>query len=361
MFNDFYSYFIAGILFLKGEQIYTVSKQFIQTATYFHLTFLWGTGYSYPPLLAQVFSLGSFIPPHVAAIGFFLIQVILYFLLLIHIRKTNNIFHNPFIFLFCVFFGPVYGSLLAGQVNIIILWCLYVYVYSRNTFMQMLLLSTAGWIKVYPFLFLIREVLQKKWKRIAIFTVCFISLFFLQAVPQKGEYITFYIQHVLPSLQNEFDPYITNQSINGFVSRLVTPHQSQYGSLLLSSILLLVTLAITFTSRKNKKLYEQISLLWIMSALLIGGKNSFWNMAPSLFTYLYLFKHMSSRNKIFQLMFVFSCIVSIVFPLYIGLYGLLKVPLVLHFLMSSLGFFSMLILYILLIFEIIDRKRRSYE
>lgn len=345
LFNDFYSYYIGGKLLLHNLPLYGITDEFLMIAQKANLHFLYGTGYSYPPLLAVLMIPLSTLPFTIASILWISLQIFLYVLFVKNIIAAHNLTNNTFYISLLLFFGPALGSIINGQINILILWCLYYYLYSKNDFLRAFSLCFAGWIKVFPFVFLAKDIILKKTKFVFLFILLSIIFLLLQSSPNSGQYIAYYFVKILPQLQTRFDPYITNQSLVGVISRFIgTPFNTVFIMFGESILFLLLMLLTRLKGRTHK---EEVELIWLLTILLCAGKNSYWNMTPAFFIYLYFFKITISLDLKSRIMLAISVVLNIIFPYLIMTY--MKYPILLSSvsgkLFSSLGFFSLLLLY----------------
>jgi putative Ca2+/H+ antiporter (TMEM165/GDT1 family) len=151
--------------------------------------------------------------------------------------------------------------------------------------------------------------------------------------------------NVLPKLQTEFDPYVTNQSFVGVVSRFIgVPFNTSI--ITIGEVIIFLIFAV-ITIHYGKKNTREVELLWLLTILLSAGKNSYWNMTPAIFIYLYFFKLNTPIEVKSRFVLAVSAVLNILFPYFILAFT--KYPTLLSTvggkICSSLGFFSLLILY----------------
>ncbi len=360
VYNDYYSYYIASQLLRNNQPLYGVGEYFRTIVEKNNYQFVWGTGYSYPPLLAQIITPLSFLTFPYSAFIWTTLQIVLYCLFIQKITAHLHLRKVEYILPLLLFFGPAFGTIIAGQVNILVLWCIYFYLYSKNDFVRAFGLCIAGWIKVFPFVLVIKDVLQRKWRFIFVSIPIGLGLLLFQSIPMAGINMKEYFFQVLPHLQTQFDPYITNQSIVGVFSRF---QGNQFNTHLVSIIeySLLITMAavtVRFASLKS----EAIDLLWIMTILLVAGKNSYWNMLPSLFVYLFLYKNSMCLSKLSKMLLAISTLLNVLTPVTFILH-LMNPHLIDSFggkILSSFGFIALICLYYPLILLILRQLHTSH-
>jgi hypothetical protein len=346
IFNDFYSYYIASNLIQTSHRIYGVTDAFSSFVEQHNFHFLWGGGYSYPPLMAILLIPLSRLSFPSAVLIWTFCNLVLYGLFIKQILKKAQKSHKKIVLIFLIFFGPVYGSIINGQVNVIILWLLYLYLYSKDEFVGALSLCIAGWIKVYPFLFLLKDVIQKKRSLILPFVPLFILFFLFQIFPISDHYLQEFFLQTLPQMQTTYDPYITNQSLTGFISRLTD--RNYCGLIILVAELLTLGFLTIITVHKNKKNKEVVDLLWLLTLLLISGKNSYWNMAPVFFIFQYfIVQDTLSIDLKSKTILTISAAVTMIFPVLIFFLSQNPIFVTTSFgkILSSLGFISLVSLY----------------
>lgn len=170
----------------------------------------------------------------------------------------------------------------------------------------------AFYLKVYPIIFLLKELLQKNF----LFIKKFIFWGLLFAFPLlifHGRWFFYYFLNYLPKLNFSLDPYYSNQSINGVFSRIITVlnlyiPQSQFSLLILAVTIISLFLLYSLTLRFPQP--QLISLIWLGVITLLAGKNSFWNFTSCIFIGIYLFKNYSLLSLNQKRLFLFSVLIS---------------------------------------------------
>jgi peptidoglycan/xylan/chitin deacetylase (PgdA/CDA1 family) len=319
-FNDFYSYYLGSHLFWQRLNPYDLAGDFSRSISQLKLIFLVGTGYSYPPFLAFLFFPLIQLPPHVAARIFAIFSMILYCLFCFLILRARKKFSFLKLFILAGFlatFYPAIESANHGQVNIIVLFCIYLYFkYGDKDGFSPFLLVSVIFIKVYPIFFLVKELLEKKIKFVikclfwAFFIVAITSIFHTFDLWKK------YFTEVLPTIGTSFDKFYTNQSLNGFLSRLLFQPDGRYlmsqadykiAFLALEFFIFLGLVFLTLQKKHNRKL---LYLIWLGTISLLAGKNSFANFTPCILIGIFLIDNWDKLARLQKLLFIFSIFLS---------------------------------------------------
>lgn len=319
-FNDFHSYYIGSYLFWHGQNPYDTAGDFSKAALSFNLHFLFGTGYSYPPLLAFLFFPLLFFQPLVAARIFAGLTMMLYMafcFLILRERKKQSFLNLFFLSLFLATFLPAVDSANHGQVNIIVLFCIFLYFkLEGREKLSSFFLVFASLVKVYPVFFLVKELIEKKVKFILSFFFWAAGLVIITAIAGGFNLWKIYFFKVLPKIGSSLDAYYTNQSINGVLSRMLLGNDRKYmisqevyhPIFLTIELLLLIFLIYVTLKKRNEKI--KLFLLWLGVISLLAGKNSFSNFTPCVLIGIYLIDNFQKIKKIMKILFIFSIFLS---------------------------------------------------
>lgn len=317
-FNDFHAYYIGSYLFWHQQNPYDLANAFMQTKEKFHLDFLVGSGYSYPPLIAFTFLPLLQFSPLVAARIFAGTTMLLYLFfcfLILQEHKKSSFAKLIFLAIFLATFSPAMDSANHGQVNLVGLLCLYFYFQMRQKQkLSSFFLVTAILIKVYPVFFLLKEFVQRKFKfliKCALWGIMYVL--FIGAFGGLNLWRIYFFK-VLPGINNSLDAYFTNQSLNGFFSRALLKSdktflisQSTYQPIIIGITLLSLSILIFITLRHNSHASSyKLFLLWLGVATILAGKNSFSNFAPCVLIGIYLIDNFHLLNLVMKTLFVFS-------------------------------------------------------
>ena len=298
LFNDFYDYWGAAVLLNRGRSPYDVAALTsvqhaagLQTAV--------GSGYSYPVAFAELLRPLGLLPPQVAAgvfCGLSLVCLAVAVALLLAWLPSPS---APVLLLggaAAGMFPPVIGSLFFGQANLIVL--LLLALAYRQVAAAVALAVSAG-IKVYPitgFIAFLRERLRAGWT--AWLPLLFVVL--AVVVPQlivggagSGQV------HDLTAP----DTYYSNQSINGWLSRLSSPSAwtqpplpgLPVTPLMLTLIGVLAVATVLVVVRAEDRPFEGRLALCLWLGVVAAPKNSLWNFTPLLLTVAYAWPLVARR------------------------------------------------------------------
>lgn len=304
LFNDFYDYWGAGVLLNKGQNPYDVGAlHAVQRAA--GLSTETGTGYSYPVVFGQVMRPLALLSPRAAAFiftGLSLIALLYAVALLLgsipEVRWPIAVLGGAAAGLF----PPLIGSLYFGQANLIVLLFLAV-AYRCVTPGPMLGLASA--IKLYPlsgFLGLITER-PLRWRPIRNGLAVFVVLLALQLTTPQG--------HVFGPGGSFLSPdtYWSNESINGWLSRLAIasiwtrpplPGLPVEPLMLLAVLVLTALTIVTLWSTPNRPWEGALALsLWL--GTVAAPKNSFWNFTPLLLGVAFAWTQLRGRWWLFAI------------------------------------------------------------
>ena len=303
-FNDFHDYWLAGKLVLAGQSPYDI-QALRDLARTEHLSFLVGGGYSYP-LPFAVFMIPFALMPFKFSLELFMGLSIALFGLTVAVwidwahGWAPSLARRRFaLALAAGFYPPIFGTVASGQANLMLFPLL-----AGGMALTMaapapprraiggVLLGLAAIVKLVPGILVVPLVIGRRWGGAlgtalgALGALVVATLLAPWAAQGSGG---------LTSLL-EPDSYFTNQSINGFVTRLVNhsdrtaplfPHafDARVPMLLLTAVFGLVTLALLWRARSQLKERRGLALglaLALVAGVIGAPKNSFWNQAFAL-------------------------------------------------------------------------------
>ncbi len=302
--NDFHDYWLAGRLILQGHSPYDMAA--LQSlAQSEHLSFTLGGGYSYPlPFAVAMVPLGA-LPFGFALAAFNAISLAAFGLTVAlwvewaHGRFGASPRRRIALALAAGVYAPVYGTVVMGQANLILFPLLglgAVLALDGTTvarrFWGGAMLGLTAVVKLVPGALVVPLALgRRKWAAagIAVGALGTLALATL-AVPWAAAGSS-----GLASLFDP-DPFYTNQSINGFITRLVSPSDRTAPlwngafdprpvMLALTAAFGLITLLILWRARSGlaDRRGAAIGLGLTLVAAIIGApKESFWNQAIAL-------------------------------------------------------------------------------
>jgi len=364
--NDFFDYYIGSRLFWLHKNIYGPNAEFVRLVQLYDLKFMWATGYSYLPFFAMIFYPFLFLSPQIAALLWIVGNTFFYGLITYFIssrRKGRLKYITAF---FMLTFMPCLYSISAGQINILFLFLLYRYIYEDQA--KGIYLGISSIFKIYPFMFFLKEILQKRWKTIFV-GFCSIAIFLtLPVIFDGGKNTLDYFLRVLPSLNNTPHTYYINQSVNGVLSRLFSAVSKNDQIIIPQTTLVFMNVGISFIAlcllcllTEFNKNNRALSLFWLGCLTLIAGKNSFWNFAPCVLIGIFLLDNWKQLTTIQKMAYIFS--VFITNFAWNGVSYFERIIPVVHLaerliyvVTSSLGFFALVIQLFLLKSFFIPRK-----
>jgi len=276
LFNDFADYWAAARVLDTGGDPYDTHLlgQVIGQAG---LHTLIGTGYSYPLLLAEVLRPLGLLPPLVAGAlftaGSLLCLGLAVALLLSPLRQASRL-EVLALATAAGTFAPAGGSLYVGQVNLYLLPLLALALRGAGRTAG---LAVAAAVKLFPaaaalaFLALGRRGVRPLLATAAA-AVC------LAAGPNLVTRRWSYGDSVLAMFGR--DPYWTNQSLNGWLSRLLPP-EAPVTPLMIAVAAALGALAVAVAARQRRSWPGAFAVL-LCYAVVAAPKNSIWNFTPLL-------------------------------------------------------------------------------
>lgn len=299
-FNDFHSYWLAARLVMAGASPYDLEAMRALGRSE-GLQFVLGTGYSYPLPFAFLMIPFALLPFRFAIIAFSAVSVIGFGLVvawwLTRFHPTASPARLGGAALAAGLFPPIFGSLDNGQANLVVLVPLAIGIAGvgasgRHRLLGGAMLGLATMVKLVPGVIVAVLLASRRWgAALAAIATVLGALVVTEALvtPQArgGTWL---------SRLFEPDPYFTNQSINGFISRLVLASGRSSplapGAFDPYSVTVVVTAAFGLATVAilgmafRVSASEPVLLLGIAFALvgatIAAPKNSFWNQALAL-------------------------------------------------------------------------------
>ncbi len=302
-FNDYHDYWLAGRLILEGHSPYDMhALKELAKAQDLHFTF--GGGYSYPlpfalamvpfALLPFSVSLGLFLAISIAAFGLTVAAWIGW----AHGWERATLRRRLGLAFLAGFYPPVYGSVANGQANLILFPLL-----AGGTALLLasaparragggILVGLAAIVKLVPGVAVVPLLLARRWLSATAVAVSAVGALVVATIAVP------YAAHGSGGLAALFDPdsYFTNQSFNGFLTRLVVysdrtrplwPHafDARLPMLVLTGLFGLATLAVLWRGRGSMASRRGLAIglaLALVAGVIGAPKNSFWNQAFAL-------------------------------------------------------------------------------
>ena len=301
LFNDFYDYWGAATLLNHGRNPYDIQALHLaqQTAGIQTET---GTGYTYPVFFAELLRPLALLSAQAAAFIFSVVSVIALLFAIALLLGSLPSLRWPLAISGGVaagLFPPVIGSLYFGQANLIVLFILAI---SYRCVMPGPTLAVAAAIKLYPLSGFLAAVVQRRWLPLRNGLALFILLLLLQLlVPGGGA-----------STASSFlspDTYWTNESINGWLSRLgiaSTWTRPPFPGLpveplMLAVVLLLFGVTVAILWRARRQPWEGLLALSLWLGVVTAPKNSLWNFTPLLLGIVYAWANLGRRWWLFAI------------------------------------------------------------
>ncbi len=302
LFNDFYDYWGAAALLGQGASPYDLGALAeMQRSAGLHPEL--GGGYSYPLLFAQLLRPLALLRPGPAATLFALLSLVALALAVGLLLGAVRPLSWPEALgggLLGGLFAPITGSLYFGQANLLLLAVLAVAY--RGVAAEALVAVSAA-VKLYPATGLLVPLAQGR--RGALRALAgLILLGALLLIPQLGHGGRDF-GSLLPELVRP-DTYWSNQSINGWLSRLALPSKEmrpplpglpvEAAMLALGFLVLAVTMAILLAVRGEPQDGGLALAIW--AGLVVAPKNSLWNFAPLLLCLSFAWPRVRSRPRV---------------------------------------------------------------
>ena len=302
LFNDFYDYWGAGVLLNHGQNPYDIGLlHAAQRAA--GLATETGTGYSYPIFFAELMRPLALLAPGAAAFVFTGLSLLALLYAVALLLESIPELRWPVALLggaAAGLFPPLIGSLYFGQANLFVLLVLAV---AYRCVMPGPMLGLATAIKLFPvtgFLAVLTERpprWRRLWNGLAVLAVLLLLQFTL---PRAGWF------GPGGSLLSP-DTYWSNESINGWLSRLAIgstwtrpPDPGlPVEALMLVAVLILSALTLLVLLRTPSYSWEGALALSLWLGTVAAPKNSFWNFTPLLLGVVFTWTRLRGRWWLF--------------------------------------------------------------
>lgn len=300
LFNDFHSYWLAGRLLQGGSSPYDLAAMRTMALAQ-GLHFELGTGYSYPLPFAFLMIPFALLPFTTAVLLFTAISLVAFGWLVAWWLTRHHPGASDRRLLFAAalagLFPPVFGTIAQGQANLVLLLPLGLGLglLGRDGWAGRIaggLLGLATIVKLVPAALLVVLLGGRRWVSSLLFLIvgggALLAADWL--APPTALTGTWLARLLEP------DPYFSNQSLNGFVSRLVRESErslplipNAFDPTVVTAIatvaLGLATLLVLARSARTLRTYSVFALglaLALVAATIGAPKNSFWNQALAL-------------------------------------------------------------------------------
>jgi hypothetical protein len=296
-FNDFHSYWLAGRLLLEGRSPYDLEAMRALGQSE-GLQFDLGTGYSYPLPFAFLMTPFAALPFGMAALLFSLLSalafsgLVAWWLVRFHPGSSRGRLLGAAALAGA--FPPVGGTLAFGQANLVVLLPLAIglALIVRGTASARpggVFLGLAAIVKIVPFAILLPLALARRWPPfVSLLATAVVAMAAASILAPWAAADTFRLSELLGP-----DPFFTNQSLNGFVSRLVLESgrtlplapgafDPAVVSILATLAFGLVNLGVLVPPLRDSPTRATLALaigLVLVAATIAAPKNSFWNQA----------------------------------------------------------------------------------
>jgi hypothetical protein len=347
LFNDFYIYYVAATLWLQGKVPYGITGEFRAIKDTLHLGFNWATGYSYPPLLLALIAPLTYFGTSVSGFLWFVVNILIYIgIACFYLRKHGK--YRTGLLLFFITFLPALGTLVVGQVNVLLLVCLVLFFVSKKETVRVLAIGFAAAIKIQLLFLIIPLLFQRKYKSAVLILVVF-ALLHLPFLLLSWTYYT----SILPVLQFAPATYFHLQSYHSFLSRFFTGMANNPVFTALDIGIPAVIFFIVLLRRR----WRSDFLIWLLYSTLFAGLNSFANFVLCLPVFVYILVRTRYFSKIQQVLIFISILFTNGLFMISVVAERLLVPTglgsrIAYALISSTGFLGILLLFIALLLNL---------
>ena len=302
--NDFHDYWLAGRLVLDGHSPYDLTA-LRDLAAHEHLTLEVGGGYSYPLPFALVMTPLAMLPYGAALATFSIISLAAFglttatWILWAHGPSSDLGRRRLMLALGAGLYPPVYGSIVNGQANLVVLpFLVFGTILALDDSRRWrragggVLIGLAAIVKLVPAVLMVPLALGRRvGVAVAALAGALGALLVAVAIAPWAAAGSGGLAALLDA-----DPYYTNQSINGFVTRLVQPTGRSLPLLegafdprpvmiAVTALFALLTLALLWRYRAALKTRRgaALGMAFVLVAGVAGApKDSFWNEAMCL-------------------------------------------------------------------------------
>jgi glycosyl transferase family 87 len=297
LFNDFYDYWAAGVLLNRGQDPYDVAAlHAVQRAAGLHTET--GGGYSYPLLFAHVLRPLALIAAPQAGFIFMGLSVIALCGAIALLLGSIPDLRWPVGLVGGVLAGlfpPVIGSLYFGQANLLVLLVLSL---AYRSVADGYMLATASAVKIYPITGFLAFLAERPilWRRLLL-SGGLLAVFLLLQLP-FGNSVYGRTGYFLGP-----DTYWSNESVNGWVSRLSIDSTWTHAPLpglpveavMLTAVAVLAMVTLVVLVRAPNPSWEGALALSLWLGVVSAPKNSFWNFTPLLLCIVFLWTRLGAR------------------------------------------------------------------
>jgi alpha-1,2-mannosyltransferase len=250
----------------------------------------------------------------------------------------------------CLVFFPFKFTLGMGQINMVILFflILFLYFYEKQKTLSGLFLTVAIFIKISPLLFLGELFLRKQWNILfgVVVTALCLSIMSLFMFPLPTAY---YISSILPSISQAWPTAYYNQSLTGFLGRLPV---MAYMLIIARSLIVLGVLVITsvIVKKYEKERNQLLVLSSIFPVLLIISSFSWQHHFILLIPSYIILSHVVVCRNVFNRQTIVILISILISYLLVG-YNI-KQPELMPVLVQSHVFYGTVMLWIVHLYVI---------
>jgi hypothetical protein len=296
--NDFYAYWAAGVLLNRGENPYDVQAlAAVQQGAGVYVET--GSGFSYPLFFAHLMRPLALLPPAAAGVIFSTLSLVALALAVALLLRSLPQLRGPLALaggLAAGLFPPVIGSLYFGQANLFVLLLLAL---AYRAVVPGAMLGIASAIKLYPVGGFLAALTARppRWRVIAVGTAVVSALLLLQLGTGGGSFSGRTSYFLGP------DTYWSNESINGWLSRLGIDSTWTHAPLpgfpveaaMLIIVLLLTVATLVVLVRAPTYIWEGALALSLWLGVVSAPKNSLWNYTPLLLAITFVFMRLAGR------------------------------------------------------------------
>jgi len=301
LWNDFASYWLAGKLVATAHTPYDLTA-LVRLGAHEGIVFQAGTGYSYPLPFAVLMVPLSAMPFALAASLFTAVSVLVFGWAVASWLGDNRIFSGGRVTtlvaaLLAGFYPPVTGSVFFGQANLLVIGALafgvkrWLHSDGRADWWGGVAIGLAGVVKVVPLALVLPMGLGRR-----IGGIAGILAGAGGAMAAALIVAPFGLASAGGLLQlGAADPYWTNQSLNGFISRLTIQNERADPFLrgldptvtawIVLGLFAFFTVAVLWRARDRLAVRQGNWLaigFTLVAAIIAAPKNSFWNHVPAL-------------------------------------------------------------------------------
>jgi hypothetical protein len=306
LFNDFYIYWAAASILNAGGDPYDLPR-LVATLDAAGVHILPGTGYSYPVLFAELVRPLALVAPEPAALIFTALSLVglaIGISLLVGGLETPG---WPAVLIAGLGGGllePVTGTLYFGQANLFVLPVLAL---AWRGVAPGAAVAVATAVKLYPVTALLALLAQgrRQVRELAAAVGLMILLILLPlALRPRDRFFGHSVGLLGP------DEFWSNQSVNGFVSRLAIPSASAQPPfpglavtpVMVLFVLLLLALTIVVLWRAHGEPFHACFALALWFGIVAAPRNSLWNFAPILVCFASGWKLARDRPRLLVLL-----------------------------------------------------------